>query len=176
MPASAARRFSPPERSKGDFSANLSKSSPTKRIASATRSDISSAERPMFFGPKAMSLNTVSSNNWYSGYWNTIPTSCLPRRRIFLSHISAPSTTTRPELGCMSPLKCCTRVLLPEPVCPMTHRNSPSFTVRDTSSTALNASALPVIYTWFSFSTTMGIMPPQVHRYRLYYRLSGILP
>ena len=29
---------------------------------------------PCCSGPKAMSLYTVSSNSWYSGYWNTRPT------------------------------------------------------------------------------------------------------
>ena len=32
------------------------------------------SESFMFFGPKAMSLYTVSSKSWYSGYWNTSPT------------------------------------------------------------------------------------------------------
>jgi hypothetical protein len=46
----------------------------------------------MFFGPKAMSLYTVSSKSWYSGYWNTSPTLKRTSWVIFWSPlISCPS-------------------------------------------------------------------------------------
>ena len=61
-PAMATRRFCPPERSKGERS-KISSSRPTKPAASRTRLSISSPVRDMFFGPKAMSLYTVSSKS-----------------------------------------------------------------------------------------------------------------
>ena len=54
-PAMATRRFCPPESSKGDFS-SISSSMPAKAAARRTRQSISSPSRPMFFGPKEMSL------------------------------------------------------------------------------------------------------------------------
>lgn len=72
-PAIAARRFSPPESSNGDFSSRDGFRS-VNRAASFARSIASSSESPMFFGPNMMSFRTVSSKSWYSGYWNTMPT------------------------------------------------------------------------------------------------------
>ena len=98
----------------------------------------------MFFGPKAMSLYTVSSNSWCSGYWNTIPTlkrTC--RISLGFSQISRPSSSTRPEVGRTSPLRCCTSVDLPDPVCPMMPMNSPGWTVRDTSRMAAFSKGVP---------------------------------
>jgi hypothetical protein len=98
----------------------------------------------MFFGPKAMSLYTVSSNSWYSGYWNTNPT--LKRTsRIFFgsSQISFPSRRIRPDVGCKSPFRCCISVDLPDPVCPITPKNSPAPTVMLSPSTALRWNGVP---------------------------------
>ena len=142
-PAMATRRFCPPDSSKGDLSSS-SASSPTKAAASRTRRSISPLSSPMFFGPKAMSLYTVSSNSWYSGYWNTSPTLNRTSRIFFGSaHISFPSSRMRPEVGCKSPLRCCISVDLPEPVCPMIPKNSPLPTVRLSPSTALRWNGVP---------------------------------
>ena len=72
-PAMATRRFWPPDSSKGDLS-SMASVRPTKAAAERTRRSMSASSSPIFFGPKAMSLYTVSSNSWYSGYWNTSPT------------------------------------------------------------------------------------------------------
>ena len=105
--------------------------------ASRARSWAWASERPRFRGPKAMSLSTVSSNSWYSGYWNTSPTFLrTARRSVPLAHRSTPSTSTVPEVGFTSPFKCCTRVLLPLPVWPISPTSSPSPRVKLTSCTA----------------------------------------
>ena len=57
----------------------------TKAAASRTRRSISSSLRPMLRGPKEMSLYTVSSKSWYSGYWNTSPTLKRMSRSLVLS-------------------------------------------------------------------------------------------
>ncbi len=137
MPARAARRFSPPDSSKGDFSANWSILSPTMDMASLTRIEISSSLSFMFWGPKATSSRTVSAKSWYSGYWNTMPTRDRMRGRSFLSAVSSPSTSTRPALGSSRPLRCWTNVVLPQPVWPMRDKNSPSRISRETSFTAV---------------------------------------
>ena len=144
-PAMATRRFWPPDRSKGDLS-SWSSVKPTRAADSRTRRSISSLERPMLPGPKAISLYTVSSNSWYSGYWNTRPTwkrTC----RIFLgsAQMSFPSSRMRPWVGRSSPLRCWIRVDLPEPVWPMMPRNSPGMISRLTSSTALRWNGVPAL-------------------------------
>ena len=142
-PAIATRRFCPPESSKGDLSSSVS-CSPTKAAASRTRRSISSASSPMFFGPKAMSLYTVSSNSWYSGYWNTNPTLKRTSRIFFGSaQMSFPSRRIRPDVGCKSPFRCCISVDLPDPVCPITPKNSPAPTVMLSPSTALRWNGVP---------------------------------
>ena len=110
------RRFCPPESSSGERS-NSSSSMPVKPAASRTRLSISSSESFMFVGPKAMSLYTVSSKSWYSGYWNTSPTLNLIALRVNLSLlISSPPQSTAPEVGWSSALRCCIKVDFPEPV------------------------------------------------------------
>ena len=49
-------------------------SGPRSWAACRTRRSISPSSSPMFLGPKEISLYTVSSKSWYSGYWNTSPT------------------------------------------------------------------------------------------------------
>ena len=136
-PAMATRRFWPPERSKGAFSSSSSPS-PEKAREARTRRSISFSSRPMFFGPKATSLYTVSSKSWYSGYWNTSPTR-KRTSRIFLgsSQMSRSPRRTLPLVGRRRPLRCWIRVDFPEPVWPMTPRNSPSMISMFTSLTAL---------------------------------------
>ena len=53
--ATATRRFCPPDSSKG-LRSKRALSRPTKSAASCTRRSISASSRPMFLGPKAMSL------------------------------------------------------------------------------------------------------------------------
>ena len=109
---------------------------PTMAMASLTRRAISASGSFMFLGPKPTSSRTVSAKSWYSGYWNTMPTRARMRGRCFLSAVSRPSTSTRPALGSSRPLRCWTRVVLPQPVWPMTDKNSPSRISNDTSFTA----------------------------------------
>ena len=59
---SAARRFCPPDSSNGERDSTVS-SMPQKAAARATRASHSSADRFIFFGPKAMSARTVSSKS-----------------------------------------------------------------------------------------------------------------
>ena len=80
----------------------------------------------MLVGPKAISLYTVSPKSWYSGYWNTSPTAKRKERSFALSaHRSSSPMYILPEVGAKRPLKCWMRVDFPEPVWPMTPRNSP---------------------------------------------------
>ena len=125
-PAMATRRFWPPESSKGDFS-RISSLSPTCESASRTRIFTVSSSRPRLRGPKPTSFSTVSSKSWYSGYWNTRPTS----RRISIrlcpfSPTSTPPTITWPGSGRIRAFRCAMSVDLPLPVWPMTPTNSPS--------------------------------------------------
>ena len=100
----------------------------------------------MFLGPKAMSLYTVSSNSWYSGYWNTSPTM---KRNLRMSagfaQMSCPSTSTWPSVGFKMPLKWVMRVLLPDPVEPMMPTKPPSSTAKSTFSSATVASGMPAL-------------------------------
>ena len=59
------------------------------------------------------------------------------------AHRSLPSTSTRPEVGRLMPLKWLIRVDLPLPVEPMMPTKSPSSTEKDTSSRAVVASGMP---------------------------------
>ena len=80
----------------------------------------------MFLGPKEMSLYTVSSKSWYSGYWNTSPTWKRVWRVVLGSdQMSVPRNSTWPEVGLSRPFRCWIRVDLPEPVWPMMPRHSP---------------------------------------------------
>ena len=142
-PAMATRRFWPPDSSKGLRWRMLS-SRPVKAAASFTRRSISASSRPMFSGPKAMSLAQVSSKSWYSGYWNTSPTRKRKDRRSLPSaHISLPSTMIFPEVGRLRPLKWPMRVDLPLPVEPMMPTKSPSSMEKLTSSRAAVSSGMP---------------------------------
>ena len=142
-PAMATRRFCPPERSKGDFSKSSSPR-PTKAAASRTRSSTSSSFSFMFLGPKAISLYTVSSKSWYSGYWNRSPTRKRTCRVVSLVEwMSCPSKRTWPELGFSRPFRCWMKVLLPEPVWPMMAMNSPRSAEKSTFSTATRSKGVP---------------------------------
>ncbi len=133
-PAKATRRCCPPESSKGLASRTLAGSSPAQASARSTRASISSAPTPRFRGPKATSSATVAANSWCSGYWNTTPMRPRTLACAFLSARLTPQATMRPAVGCRMPFMCWTSVLFPLPVCPAMPRNSPSCTVRFTSS------------------------------------------
>ena len=98
----------------------------------------------MFLGPNMMSLSTVSSKSWYSGYWNTMPT-WKRTARIFLgsAQMSLPFSSTWPEVGRSRPLSIWMRVDLPLPVWPITPRNSPFSTWMFTPSTAVFSKGVP---------------------------------
>ena len=84
-----------------------------------------------------MSLKMVSSNSWYSGYWNTKPTLNRASRRVFLLvKMFSPSKSTSPEVGVSRPFIICTSVDLPLPVCPMMPVILPSRMTAETSLTA----------------------------------------
>ena len=91
-PAMATRRFWPPESSSG-LRSKSSSPTPVRRAASRTRSSISPSPSFMLRGPKEMSLYTVSSKSWYSGYWKTRPTlKRTSRVASLLAKMSSPST------------------------------------------------------------------------------------
>ena len=68
--------------------------------------------------------------------WKIIPTCCWTCRRFFPFRQSkrCPSTQTSPAVGRTMPLNSRRRVVLPAPLGPMTERNCPSGTERDTPS------------------------------------------
>ena len=145
-PAIATRRFWPPDSSNGDFSATTSGSRPTWRSAQSTRASISACARPRFVGPKATSFFTVSSNSWYSGYWNTSPTARRTAiRSVSLSPRSMPSTSTTPLSDFSSPFRWEISVLLPLPVWPMMPINSPLSMCMHTSLRAFASKGVPGI-------------------------------
>ena len=144
-PAMATRRFCPPESSKGDFS-RISSPRPTWESASRTRVFTVSSSRPRLRGPKPTSFSTVSSKSWYSGYWNTSPTSRRISMRLWpFSPTSTPPTNTWPGSGRMRALRWAMSVDLPLPVWPMTPTKSPSRMVRETSSSARVSKGVPGI-------------------------------
>ena len=53
--------------------------------------------------------------------------------------MSRPSTTTRPEVGRSSPLRCLASVVLPDPFCPTTATTDPGSIASDTASSATRA-------------------------------------
>ena len=118
--------------------------SPQNSAARRTLRSISGSDRPMFLGPKAMSLYTVSSNSWYSGYCMTMPTR---KRNLRIcdgsAQMSWPSTRTLPLVGLSSPLKWEIREDFPLPVEPMMPTKSPASTEKLTSSRATVASGIP---------------------------------
>ena len=100
----------------------------------------------MFFGPKAMSLYTVSSKSWYSGYWKTRPTlKRTSRVASLLAKMSCPSQYTVPLVGASRPFRCCMKVLLPEPVWPMTATSSPGRNSTFTPCTAVFSNGVPTL-------------------------------
>ena len=119
-PAIATRRIWPPERSNGERSRKLS-SKPTNWMYSWAKPLASSSEMPKFFGPKAISLATVSSNNWDSGNWKTIPTFLRNGFRFLLSDsglMTRSPIVTVPVVGFNNAFKCCSNVDFPLPVWP----------------------------------------------------------
>ena len=142
-PAMATRRFCPPESSKGDFS-RISSPRPTWESASRTRVFTVSSSRPRLRGPKPTSFSTVSSKSWYSGYWNTSPTSRRISMRLWplLPHVHAADEHVA-RLGADEALRWAMSVDLPLPVWPMTPTKSPSRMVRETSSSARVSKGVP---------------------------------
>src|SRR5688572_7786260 len=69
-----------------------------------------------------------------------------------LPRLSTPSISRRPVVGRSSPLKCLTRVVLPEPFCPTTPRTSPARIFKLVSFKACT----PPGYTCVIRSTTIG--------------------
>ena len=57
--------------------------------------------------------------------------------------ISTPLIATCPEVGCKRPLRSCTKVDLPDPVCPMIPRNCPSSMVTLISRKACFSKGVP---------------------------------
>ncbi len=99
-------------------------SSPTAASAAVTARPTASGARPRLRGPKATSRSTDRSNSWSSGFWKTNPTAAA-RRWTGTSRMSAPSSVTRPPVGRSSPLRCLTRVVLPDPFWPTIATDSP---------------------------------------------------
>lgn len=93
-----------------------------------------------------MSLSTVSSKSWYSGYWNTMPTRNRTLRIFFGSaQMSLPSSNTWPPVGRSRPLSIWMRVDFPLPVWPITPRSSPFSTWMETCSTAAFSKGVPTL-------------------------------
>ena len=109
---------------------------PTAFRLSSTRAQISSVGIPIFSGPNPTSSSTTWPMIWLSGFWKTIPASCLMFHRSFSSFVSIPSTHTVPSVGYKIALICFASVDFPEPLCPRTAIKSPCCTSRSTSSTA----------------------------------------
>ena len=60
--------------------------------------------------------------------------------------MSVPSTRTVPLSGCRRPLRCCTSVDLPDPVCPASAVKLPASIVSETSERALRSNGVPRMY------------------------------
>ena len=131
-PAIAALLFRRPKAQRGICRFTSSKSSPTRRIASSAAAKASSFVAPKFIGPKATSLRTVSSNSWYSGYWNSIPTHGAQALKVGLFGGEVYIVYLYASRGQLyKPLMCWTSVDLPLPVEPIMPTISPSFIVTD---------------------------------------------
>ena len=128
MPASAARRFSPPEEGRTGI---LPQSAPGGRPTSAERL-VRAHKRLLLrkaevFGPEG---HVLFHRLLKELIFRVLEHEPDQRARAFLrcclSRVSNPSTSTLPDVGASSPHSCCMSVDLPEPVWPMTPRNSPS--------------------------------------------------
>ena len=167
-PAIAARLFCPPDRSNGDLSSS-SGESPQKLAASSTRRAISASSSPMLRGPNEMSRRTVSSNSWYSGYWNTSPTLNANRCTCFGSaQTSSPPTKTCPDVGRFSPFRSDTSVDLPEPVCPIRPVMTPPCIVSDTSSSATLRNGVSGLYIYEKFFSSISVIFKYAFQPRIY--------
>ena len=138
-PASAARRFSPPESWNGTRSA--ASAIPTARSASPARARASSGVAPRFSGPKATSSSTVGLKSWSSGFWNTTPTVCGSLLRCAGSAGSSPLTDASPGLPGSTPHSRRNSVVLPAPLGPTSATHSPGSTANVTPSRAVRPPA-----------------------------------
>ena len=91
-----------------------------------------------------MSLYTVSSKSWYSGYWNTSPT-WKRTSRIFLgsAQMSFPSSRICPDVGSQQAVQMLNQGGLAGAGVADDPKNSPSYTSKLMSSTALRWKGVP---------------------------------
>ena len=66
--------------------------------------------------------------------------------------MSCPWNSTLPEVGFISPFRCCTKVDLPDPVCPISPMYSPVAASKSTSHRAACSKGVPMLYTCPNFS------------------------
>ena len=140
--ARATRCCSPPESAGGQRS-HRSRARPTRSSCTAARRAAARRPTPRNSSGQATFSSTVKLGKRLK-LWNTKPI-CRSRRSLSASTVSRarsrPATTTRPALGRSSPASKLRSVVLPDPLGPMTERNSPAPTASETSATT--AAPLP---------------------------------
>ena len=186
IPAIATLRFCPPDNSNGFLSKNDS-SRPTFTITSFAIFLASSFDIPIFIGPKIISFSIVSSNNWYSANWKTIPTnflisfifliflqdffitlvfSCSSIWLVFLFLVCTKySNSIEPFSGINKQLRCSIKVVLPLPVGPIIPINSFWSIWKETFETASIFLLIFKSKEWLIFISFIFINSPKIHQY-----------
>ena len=134
--AMATRCCSPPESASGNRPAS-SRSPSRSSVCRAFRRAVRRSTPSSSSGSETFS-SAVRPSIMFS-CWNTYPMRRLRRRARAATPTDArstPSTRTRPEVGLSSPPASPSRVVLPDPLGPMTATSSPGETASDTSVSA----------------------------------------